>query len=127
MTDMDEDLPAGAITTTAFSDSYYQRLDSIFSLVQVGLARTPSSIKSATDINITRAALNCGANIVRALGEHAFPYVEDLLSGMYKSGLSDDLIDSLRSVATSIPAKQVSVLSTTVKSYFSYSRHWCLI
>jgi len=106
MTDMDEDLPAGAITTTAFSDSYYQRLDSIFSLVQAGLARTPSSIKSATDMNITRAALNCGANIVKALGEHAFPYVEDLLSGMYKSGLSDDLIDSLRSVATSIPAKQ---------------------
>ena len=114
-----DDLSAPTVSETRcclYSDSALcQRLDEIFSLVRMGLASNSS--KSFGEVNVTRAALNCGASVVKALGDRSFPYVEDLLDGMYKSGLSDDLIDSLRSVATIIPSKQVRMsASRNVKS-----------
>lgn len=98
-----EESVLGSVASALCLDSLYKRLPDVFSLVQAGLASTSSQ-------NITRAALNCGANVVKALGEHALPYVEQLLDGIYKSGLSDDLIESLRSIANSVPSKQVSSL-----------------
>jgi FKBP12-rapamycin complex-associated protein len=99
----------GSAASAMCLDSLHKRLPDIFSLVQAGLTST-SPQKHIGEVNITRAALNCGANVVKALGEHALPYVEQLLDSIYKSGLSDDLIESLRSIASSMPSKQVSSL-----------------
>ncbi len=71
----------------------YANLDEMFRLVQEGLSLIQSE------------ALHCGADLVQALGSYAEPYVANLLNRMFQSGLSEDLICCLHSIAHFLPSE----------------------
>lgn len=71
----------------------YANLDKMFRLVQDGL------------ILVQSEALHCGADLVQALGAHAEPFVASLLNGMFQSGLCEDLICCLHSIAHFVPSE----------------------
>jgi hypothetical protein len=83
----------------------YQKLDIIFGLVSNGLNyRSPSTRKTTSDMHI--AAFHCGADLVEALGDLAQPYITRLINDMFRTGLSNDLIQCLHAIAECLPAQQ---------------------
>jgi FKBP12-rapamycin complex-associated protein len=83
------------------------RLSDVFTLLRGGLTSTSAST-SPNEVNITRATLHCAANVVHAVDQLSFPYIAELLDGMFDSGLSEDLIDSAQAIAIKLPSQQVS-------------------
>jgi hypothetical protein len=76
----------------------YSNIKEIFALIREGLE------------TIRTEALHCGADIIEALGAEASkPYIDGILNSMFQSGLSDDLISCLRSIAGSLPAKAYDI------------------
>ncbi len=71
----------------------YANLDRMFQLVQEGLKCVQTE------------ALHCGADLVQGLGSYAEPYVANLLNGMFQSGLCEDLICCLHSIAHFLPSE----------------------
>jgi hypothetical protein len=88
----------------------YEKLGEIFGLVQLGLKRKSRSGASSKAIgaDTKSSALNCGADLVEALGETAVPYISGLINDILDSGLSEDLIHCLHSIAVCVPAQSVS-------------------
>lgn len=85
----------------------YDKLQEIFALVQRGLARSrPYPSSRGVNADTRSAALNCGADLVEALGSVADPYIPDLINDMFASGLSADLIVCLHAVAVCVPSQQ---------------------
>lgn len=76
----------------------------IFTLVRKGLRST--LIGKASDNSTVRPALHCAAKLVEALGELAVPYAPELISDMFKAGLSNDLISCLQMIAEFVPEQQ---------------------
>ncbi len=88
----------------------YDKLPEIFALVRRGLDRSrPASSSRGATADTRIAALNCGADLVEALGTIADPYTSDLINDMFGSGLSEDLIHCLHAVAVYAPSQQVSL------------------
>ena len=71
----------------------YANLDIMFQLVRNGLKIFQSE------------ALHCGADLVQALGSYAKPYISDLLDDMFQSGICEDLICCLHSIAYFLPSE----------------------
>ena len=87
----------------------YDKLPEIFALVRRGLDRSrPNPSSRGANADTRSAALNCGADLVEALGTVADPYIPDLINDMFGSGLSEDLIHCLHAVAVNVPSQQVS-------------------
>lgn len=104
----DPDTPGeGHIVELCQRGIIYEKLPAIFALVREGL-RPPSSTRSAGTSTLT-PALNCAANLVEALGDLALPYITDLIDVMFRAGLSNDLIQSLHSIAQCVPAQQSQI------------------
>jgi FKBP12-rapamycin complex-associated protein len=59
--------------------------------------------------HISLDVLGCFVNFVEALGEHAAPYVMDVIEKLFESTLSDDLIKCLHSIRRSVPSKQLLI------------------
>ena len=100
----------------------YDKLPEIFALVRRGLDRSrPASSSRGATADTRIAALNCGADLVEALGTIADPYTPDLINDMFGSGLSEDLIHCLHAVAVHAPSQQVSLLRVfSVLEHHSY-------
>jgi len=95
----------------------YDKLPEIFALVRRGLDRSrPSTSSRGATADTRSAALNCGADLVEALGTIADPYTSDLINDMFGSGLSEDLIHCLHAVAVYVPSQQVSLVEEVVSS-----------
>ena len=75
----------------------YSNIEGIFSLIRDGLE------------TVRTEALHCGADVIEALGEFSEPYIESVLDSMFMSGLSEDLISCLRSIAGSLPSKAYEI------------------
>jgi len=75
----------------------FSNISEIFTLIRDGLG------------TVRTEALHCGADVIEALGQKSEPHVDDLLDSMFKSGLSDDLISCLRSIAGSLPSKAYEI------------------
>jgi hypothetical protein len=88
----------------------YEKLGDIFGLVRLGLKRKSRSGASSKAIgaDTKSSALNCSADLVEALGKTADPYISGLINDILDSGLSEDLIHCLHSIAVCVPAQQVS-------------------
>lgn len=85
----------------------YDKLQEIFSLVGRGLQRSrPNPSSRGVNADTRSAALNCGADLVEALGSVADPYIPDLINDMFASGLCADLIHCLHAVAVCVPSQQ---------------------
>mmetsp|Transcript_48383 Transcript_48383/g.54822 ORF Transcript_48383/g.54822 Transcript_48383/m.54822 type:complete len:3288 (-) Transcript_48383:257-10120(-) len=81
------------------------KLDEIFALVSKGLKyRSTSSSRKSTVIHI--AAFHCAADLIKALGETAQPYINGLIDDMFNAGLSNDLIQCLHAIAKCVPEQQ---------------------
>ncbi len=81
----------------------FSNMSNIFTLVRNGLEC------------IRTEALHCGADIIEALGHHAEPFTDSLLDSMFQSGLSEDLISCLRSIAGSLPTKAYDIENRLLK------------
>ena len=82
-----------------------RKLDDIFGLVSRGLKyRSTSSSRKSTVIHI--AAFHCAADLIKALGEMAQPYISGLIDDMFGAGLSNDLIQCLHAIAQCVPEQQ---------------------
>lgn len=90
---------------------FQERLGDIFGLISDNLKRGGSMNKSGGGIPVISRSdvLGCFANFVEALGVHAAPYVMPIVEDMFESGLSEDLIECLHSVARSVPSEQLSI------------------
>jgi hypothetical protein len=83
----------------------HRKLDEIFELVSEGLKyRSASSPRKSTVIHI--AAFHCAADLIKALGEMAQPYISGLIDDMFGAGLSNDLIQCLHAIAQCVPEQQ---------------------
>lgn len=71
----------------------HANISNMFELVKVGLGFVQSE------------ALHCGADMVQALGYFATPYVSSLLNDMFRSGICEDLIACLHSIAHCVPSE----------------------
>lgn len=85
----------------------YEKVGEIFALVRKGLRQQPSPRLSET--GTLSPALHCAASLVEALGDLALPYISDLIDDMFRSGLSNDLIQCLHSIAQCVPAQQSEI------------------
>lgn len=83
-----------------------EKLEEIFALVRRGLSPVSSRSVGAATLS---PALHCASNLVEALGETALPFITDLIDEMFRSGLSNDLIRCLHSIAQSLPAQQSDI------------------
>lgn len=77
---------------------FKERMGHIFELIRDSLKR-----------HISLDVLGCFANFVEALGEHAAPYVMDVVEELFESGLSDCLINLIKSIRRSVPSKQLFI------------------
>ena len=76
----------------------YSNIKEMFTLIREGLG------------TVRTEALHCGADVIEALGEETVkPYIDGILNNMFHSGLSDDLISCLRSIAGSLPSKAYDI------------------
>lgn len=80
----------------------HEKLPLLFDLVRLGL-RPPSNSRTL------RPALHCAANLVRALGDMAVPYIDPLIREIFRAGLSNDLIQCLHSLVQCVPEKQAEI------------------
>ena len=104
----DPDTSGGPVVEMRDSGVIYQRLDIIFALVSDGLNyRSVASPKTTSKIHI--AAFHCGADLVEALGNLAEPYITRLINDIFKTGLSNDLIQCLHAIAECLPAQQRTI------------------
>ncbi|MGK3735478.1 MAG: hypothetical protein ACI90V_002318 [Bacillariaceae sp.] len=82
-----------------------KKLDEIFALVSKGLKyQSTSSSRKSMVIHI--AAFHCAADLIKALGETAQPYINGLIDDMFSAGLSNDLIQCLHAIAECVPEQQ---------------------
>lgn len=96
----------------------YEKLDIIFGLVSNGLNfRSSSTRKTTSEMHI--AAFHCGADLVEALGDLAQPYITRLINDMFRTGLSNDLIQCLHAIAECLPAQQ-SIIEDRLLQEVSY-------
>lgn len=95
----------------------YQSLDTIFALVSDGLKYRSPAAKTTSEINI--AAFHCGADLVEALGDMALPYIDSLIDDMFRTGLSNDLIQCLHAISEYLPAQQ-SIIEDRLLQEVSY-------
>mmetsp|Transcript_21493 Transcript_21493/g.52973 ORF Transcript_21493/g.52973 Transcript_21493/m.52973 type:complete len:3171 (+) Transcript_21493:99-9611(+) len=104
----DSERSSGPVVEMQDSGPIYQRLDVIFSLVSDGLNyRSVASPKTTSKMHI--AAFHCGADLVEALGNLAEPYITRLINDIFKTGLSNDLIQCLHAIAECLPAQQGTI------------------
>jgi len=75
----------------------YSNSKRLFDLVSSGLE------------TVRTEALHCGADIAEALGPDAEDYIDGLINNMFQSGLSEDLISCLKSIAGSSPTKAYEI------------------
>lgn len=75
----------------------YENTNEIFSLICDGLK------------TVRTEALHCGADVIEALGHHSEPHTDNTLDCMFQSGLSEDLISCLKSIAGSLPSKAYEI------------------
>mmetsp|Transcript_15876 Transcript_15876/g.34202 ORF Transcript_15876/g.34202 Transcript_15876/m.34202 type:complete len:1004 (+) Transcript_15876:2382-5393(+) len=87
---------------------FQESLGDIFHLISDNLKRGGNVNKSGAVISRCDV-LGCFANFVEALGVHAAPYVMGIVEDMFDSGLSEDLIECLHSVARSVPSAQLGI------------------
>lgn len=88
----------------------YDKLAGVFGLVRLGLRRPrPGSSTRGISTDTRNAALNCGADLVEALGPTADPYILALINDIFESGLSEDLIHCLHAIAVSVPSQQALI------------------
>ena len=86
----------------------YEKLDRIFGLVCKGLNFSSSSTrKTASEMHIS--VFHCAADLVEALGDLALPYITDLISDMFRAGLSNDLIQCLHVIAGCLPDQRSTI------------------
>eukprot|EP00980_Cylindrotheca_fusiformis_P012609 scaffold3084_cov144-Cylindrotheca_fusiformis.AAC.57 len=96
----------------------FQKLDVIFGLVSTGLNyRSSDAPKTTSDMHI--AAFHCAADLVEALGDLAQPYVTRLINDMFRTGLSNDLIQCLHAIADCLPGHQ-SIIEDRLLQEVSY-------
>eukprot|EP00536_Pseudo-nitzschia_multiseries_P002882 jgi/Psemu1/318014/estExt_fgenesh1_pm.C_410004 len=82
-----------------------RRLDEIFELVSKGLKCRSNASSRKTSV-IHEAAFHCAADLIKALGEMAHPYISGLVNDMFGAGLSNDLIQCLHAIAECVPEQQ---------------------
>jgi len=82
----------------------HRKLDEIFQLVSKGLKYRSTSSQRSTAIHI--AAFHCAADLIKALGSMAQPYISGLIDDMFSVGLSNDLIQCLHAIARCVPEQQ---------------------
>ena len=76
----------------------YSNIKDIFALIREGLEK------------VRTEALHCSADVIEALGAEAcHAYIDGILNSMFQSGLSEDLISCLRSIAGSLPEKAYDI------------------
>lgn len=102
---------ATVVVEVAKKGIIYEKLDEIFDLVRKGLQRSRPGASSRGGADTRCTALHCAADLIAALGATADGYVPSLIKDMFVSGLSDDLITCLHSIAHSRPNQQVSFAS----------------
>lgn len=93
----------------------HERIGEIFQLVGDGLTR-----QGGEDVSgIARAAFQCAASLVEALGSLAVNYLPSLISDMFKSGLSHDLIACLHSVSKFAPEQRSDIENRILRTVSS--------
>ena len=90
--------------SVAKSGIIYRKRGELFELVKKALK--PQKLGGTANLDIRRTALHCAADLVKALGQLADPYLGELINDMFTSGLSEDLIGCLHAIAATVPSQQ---------------------
>lgn len=86
----------------------HSRMDDIFHMISDNLKG--NGISNTMPIGACCEVLGCLANMVEALGDKCSAYIYEIIEDLFESsGLSDNLIKCLRSIAKSLPSKQVDI------------------
>lgn len=89
----------------------HARMDEIFLLISENLRRRnlPNALKTDIPSSSRCDLFGCLANMVEALGELSSPYIPELVEDLFESGLSENLIKCLQSIAASLPSEQMDI------------------